>query len=174
MRLLTWAFFATLSIVLMLQLRGIDSDLRSEDTPGGIVGYELAWSATRADSIMASWRRNGVVETAKVSLGMDFVFLLAYPLMFFTAIGLLMRNPPTAFDRAGRFAGFGALACIPLDAVENLLLWRQLDAGPSDGLMHLATIAAGTKFLLVLLAALWCLTAVSRRLFGPRPVAGRS
>lgn len=169
MRLLTWAFWATLSIILMLQLRALDSDLRSPDVPAGIVSYELAWSAERGGAVVTSWRRDGVVETAKVSLGMDFVFLVAYPLMFFTAIRLLRRTPPARLDRLGGFAGWGVLACIPLDATENLLLWHMLDAGVSDGLMHLATISATLKFLLVLLAALWCLSAISRRLSGPRP-----
>ncbi len=174
MRLLTWAFWASLSIILMLQLRALDSDLRSADTPAGIVGYELAWTASRGNAIIASWRRDGVLETAKVSLGMDFVFLLAYPAMFFSAVKLLLRTPPQRFDRIGRLAGFGALACIPLDATENLALWHMLDAGASDGLMHLATLSAAIKFLLVLMVAVWCLIAISRRLFGPKPAMTRS
>ena len=38
-RALLWLFFATLSAILMLQLRGFDSALRIEGAPGGIVGY---------------------------------------------------------------------------------------------------------------------------------------
>lgn len=168
MRILTWLFFATLSLILMLQLRGLDSDLRLPDTPGGIVGYELAWSAARGNEIITAWRRNDVLETAKVSLGMDFVFLIAYPMMFFTAIRLLVRTPGSTFDRLGQWAARGVLLCIPLDATENLLLWGMLDAGASDGRMHLATLSAAIKFLLVLLAALWCLIAIGRRLTGGR------
>jgi len=169
MRILTWLFFATLSLILMLQLRSLDSELRLPDTPGGIVGYELAWSAARGNEIIATWRRNDVLETAKVSLGMDFVFLVAYPLMFFTAIRLLVRTPTASFDRMGVWVGRAVLLCIPLDAVENLLLWRMLDTGASNGLMHLATLSAAAKFLLVLVAALWCLAAIGRRLIGSRP-----
>ena len=47
MRIFTWLFFVTLSAILMLQLRGFDSDLHTPDTPHGIVGYELAWSARK-------------------------------------------------------------------------------------------------------------------------------
>jgi len=164
MRILTWGFFATLSIILMLQLRGLDGELRLTETPGGIVGYELAWSATRGNEIIDVWKRNGVAETAKVSLGIDFVFLVAYPLMFFHSVRLLRRGTTTRFDRAGAVIGKAVLACIPLDAAENLLLWRMLDAGATNGLMHLATLAAGTKFLLVLIAAIWCVAAIGRRL----------
>jgi hypothetical protein len=168
MRLLTWGFFATLSLILMLQLRALDSDLRLPDTPRGIIGYELAWSGARADSIITVWTRNDVTETAKVSLGIDFVFLVAYPLMFFTGARLLRRHPMVTFDRVGRWLGRGVLACIPLDAAENLLLWRMLDHGGSDRLMHLATLCASLKFLLVILVALWCVAALARRIAGPR------
>ena len=168
MRLLTWGFFATLSLILMLQLRALDSDLRLPDTPRGIIGYELAWSGARADSIITVWKRNDVTETAKVSLGIDFVFLIAYPLMLFTGARLLRREPMHTFDRLGRWLGRGVLACIPLDATENVLLWRMIDDGGSDGLMHLATVCAALKFLLVILVALWCLAAILRRITGPR------
>jgi len=168
MRLLTWAFFATLSLILMLQLRALDTDLRLPETPRGIVGYELAWSGARADSIITVWTRNDVTETAKVSLGIDFVYLIAYPLMFFTGARLLRRDPLQTFDRVGRWLGRGVLACIPLDAAENLLLWRMIDQGGSDQLAHLATLCASFKFLLVILVAIWCLAAVIRRISGPR------
>ena len=41
MRLFKWAFFASLSLILMLQLRGLDEPLHTNDTHG-IVAYELA------------------------------------------------------------------------------------------------------------------------------------
>ena len=164
-RALLWLFFATLSAILMLQLRGFDSALRIEGAPGGIVGYELAWSAARASTYLSTWDAASVLETAKVSLGVDFVFLIAYPLMFYTGAALLLRTPPTgAFDRFGAVARRAVLLCIPLDAAENLLLWRMIDHGASDTLAHLATICASVKFLLVLVVALWCLAAVVRRL----------
>lgn len=164
MRILVWAFFATLSIILMLQLRGLDGELRLPETPGGIVGYELAWSAARGNEIIDVWKRNGVAETAKVSLGIDFVFLIAYPLMFFHSVRLLRRGGTTRFDQIGAVVGRAVLLCIPLDAAENLLLWRMLDDGATDGVMHLATLAAGAKFLLVLAAAAWCVVAIGRRI----------
>lgn len=169
MRVLRWAFFATLSLILMLQLRALDSDLRLEQTPLGIVGYELAWSADRANEMLTVWRRNDVTETARVSLGIDFVFLLAYPLMFFTGARLLARDPQHAFDRVGRLLAFVVLACIPLDALENVLLWRMITNGATDWPMHLATIAASAKFLVVLTVALWCVTAIVRRIITRSP-----
>lgn len=164
MRILTWLFFATLSLILMLQLRGFDESLRIDGAAGGIVGYELAWSAQRASTYINTWQSADVLETAKVSLGVDFAFLIAYPLMFWSAIALLIRTPSTStFDRAGATLKRAVLLCIPLDAAENLALWRMIDHGASDGLAHLATLCAAIKFLLVIAAALWCVAALVRR-----------
>lgn len=179
---LRWLFFATLSLILLIQLRGFDESLRGDDTPypapsgapngasGGIVGYELAWSASRANEYLSAWRASGALETAKVSLGVDFAFLLAYPLMFATGAALLVRKPVTsAFDRFGRAIQRAVLLCIPLDAIENLALWRMIDHGASDALAHLATICAAIKFLLVIAAALWCVSALARRIGSRQP-----
>lgn len=179
---LRWLFFATLSLILLIQLRGFDASLRGDDapygipsgapsgTPGGIVGYELAWSASRANEYLSAWRATGTLETAKVSLGVDFAFLLAYPFMFATGAALLVRKPAIgAFDRVGNVIRRAVLLCIPLDAIENLALWRMIDQGASDALAHLATICAALKFLLVIIAALWCVSALARRVGSRQP-----
>jgi hypothetical protein len=165
LRLLAWGFFATLSLILMIQLRGLDEPLQLTDTPRGIVGYELSWSAARAQRTVTAWRQNDVIDAAKVSLGVDFAFLLAYPLLFFTSVRLLVREPRTGLlDGLGFQLGRAVLLCIPLDASENLLLWRMLDHGASESLAHLATLCATIKFLLVIVTALWCVAALVRRL----------
>jgi hypothetical protein len=165
MRILTWLFFATLSLILLLQLRGLDEPLTLDASPYGIVSYEMAWSAPRAAAIAAAWKTNDAIEAAKVSLGVDFAFLLAYPLFFAASIRLLLRDAGQgAFDRSGRVLHRAVLACIPLDAVENLSLWRMLDHGASETLSHVATLCATVKFLLVMAAILWCVAALARTL----------
>ncbi len=164
MRIITWAFLATLSLVLMVQLRGIDSDLRLPETPNGIVTYELAWSGTGAATVIDVWRSAGVIEQAKVSLGVDFAFLLAYPLMFAVGAALLARKTtPDRFDRVGQTLSRAVLCCIPLDATENIVLWRMLDHGASSLLAHIATVCAVIKFALVIATALWSVAAIGRR-----------
>ena len=54
MRFFGWLFLATLSLVLMVQLRLIDGALASPDTPWGIVGFELAFTRDRAAAIIAA------------------------------------------------------------------------------------------------------------------------
>jgi hypothetical protein len=112
-----------------------------------------------------------VLEAAKVSLGVDMGFLLAYPFFLRSTVGLLRRRV-----RAGRLARGGdllaraVLACIPLDLVENLLLWRMVDGGATAWGAGAAAACAGVKFLLVAAAAGWSLVALVAGWRGRRPV----
>lgn len=171
MRLLGWLFLATLSLVLMVQLRLADGALTSPETPWGIVGFELAFTQVRAAEIMRVWRSMGVIENARVSLGVDVAFLLVYPFMFRGLMQLLRRDDGSTFQRVGGQLASAVLVCIPLDALENALLWRMLVAGASTPLALVAGVAATIKFLLVLITAAWCAGALFRRLF-PRPAHG--
>lgn len=171
MRLFTWLFFATLSIILFLQRRGFDADLHTPESPRGIIGYEMAWTSGRANEIIASWRRNAVIEEAKVRLGVDFAFVLAYPLWLATGVGLLLNtgrsrsaSTPSALTRSGSILYRAVLVCIPLDIVKNLLLWRMLNTGASDFPAHLATLCAIAKFLVVAIVLLWTFVALAHRL----------
>ncbi len=163
MRFFGWLFLATLSLVLMVQLRLIDGALTSPDTPWGIVGFELAFTQGRAAGIIAVWRSMGVTENALVSLGVDVAFLLVYPFMFRSLVQLLRRDDGSGFQRIGGWLVTAVLACIPLDALENALLWRMLDAGASPPLAVAAGVAASLKFVLVLVTAAWCGAALIRR-----------
>jgi hypothetical protein len=172
-RLLRWLFFASLSVIMLLQLRGMDGKLITPDTPYGIVGYELAFTAVRADAIIAVWRSMDVIEAVKVSLGFDVFFLLVYPWFFRTSVQLLRRDDGTTFQGVGQTLAGAVLACLPLDALENALLWRMLDQGASPPLTVIAGLAAALKFLLVLATGLWCLVALSRRVIGTPSPASR-
>lgn len=167
--ILRWLFFASLSVILLLQLRGLDSALLSPETPFGIVGYELAFTVTRAQRMLDAWRAIDALEAVRVSLGVDVAFLLAYPWFFRTSAQLLRRNDGTGFDRLGSRLALWVLACTPLDLTENLVLWRMLETGVTASGVALAGTVATIKFLLVLAAGLWCLVALSRRF-----VQGRS
>lgn len=169
MRLLGWAGLGTLSIIMLLQLRGMDAPLRTPDTPAGIVGYELAFTPARADAMLATWRALDRLEAVRVSLGFDVVFLLVYPWFLRGSIQLLQsrylrtRAPQPTGDRLHRLApglAGAVLLCTPLDALENALLWQMLTTPPTWLMTGAAGAAASVKFLLVLLAFLWCVQAL--------------
>ena len=66
MRFFGWLFLATLSLVLMVQLRLIDGALASPDTPWGMVGFELAFTRERAAAMIAVWSSMGVTDSAMI------------------------------------------------------------------------------------------------------------
>lgn len=99
-----WFFFASASFVLLLQLRGFDSALITPSTPYGILGYEIAFTAARAEEILVVWRSMDVLDTVRASLGVDMVFLLVYPWFFRSSIRLLLdrhRQSPEAAEAEG-------------------------------------------------------------------------
>lgn len=177
-RTLTWLFFATLSLILLLQLRGIDAPLVTDTTPWGIVGYELAFTEARARVILETWRMAGVTESARVSLGVDVGFLLVYPWFFRWSVALLRRpgfsTSGTSFDRWGARLATAVLGCSVLDALENWLLWHMIERGASQPFVLVAGVVATLKFLLVLATTCWCLVAISHRVLRPSTSASRS
>lgn len=171
MRLLGWLFWATLSPILFLQLRGIGAPLEMEGAAWGIVSLELAFTSARAAEILSLWKSAGVTESALVSLGVDGAFLVAYPMLLFTSMRLLLGRAvmaPHALHRLGTPLAWASLACIPLDALENVLLWRVVSDiaanGPgvevSGSAVLLAGIAASLKFLLIAAALIWMTAAL--------------
>ncbi|WP_337171661.1 hypothetical protein [Gemmatimonas aurantiaca] len=166
MRILGWLFLTTLSLVLMAQLAVLGAPLKLPEAPAGIVSFELAFSAARATHIVDAWRGQNLLETARVHLGIDVAFLLVYPWCFFTGIRLLQtveqRHGPSRFCDLGHVLAWLVLLCTPLDGLENLLLWQTITSGATPARALLAGTAATFKFLLVVAALLWCLTAVGR------------
>ena len=134
-----------------------------------------------AESVSAFWRNlragvesivdlstdellaNGVTESALVSLGVDGAFLVAYPMLLYTSIRVLLDRAvaaPHPLHRLGTRLAWASLACIPLDALENVLLWRVVSRGAAGSDILLAGIAASLKFLLIAAALIWIVAAL--------------
>ncbi len=169
MRLLGWLFWATLTPILFLQLLGIGAPLEQPGVSWGIVSLELAFTASRASEILGIWKSAGVTESALVSLGVDGAFLVAYPMLLLTSMRLLLTHAvpaATALHRSGARLAWATLACMPLDALENLLLWRVVVRGTAQAVsgrdVLLAGIAASLKFLLIAAAIAWMVAALGQ------------
>lgn len=137
------ALVVVASLVLMAVLTVHGAPLWTPASPQGIVSYELAFTEDAAAAMIAAWQAiPGGVETARGSLWIDFLFLVAYP----RAIQLTCTrfNPtgaawPVIVGRAQWLAG-------ALDVVENLALLRQLDVGADATLAAVAAGCATLKF----------------------------
>jgi hypothetical protein len=151
-----------LTVALTWKLLAIDRELK----PYGIVCYELAWSAGRAEQMFSAWGEAGR-EAARESLRYDVPYLLVYPFLFSSLTLLAARAASGRLVRLGTWLAVAPFVAAVLDALENLALWRVLDRfqQPPESLLHFAALAAGVKFLLLGASGLYALAMGCRRLF---------
>lgn len=148
---------AASALGVMIALTIVGAPLTTERTPLGILDLEFAATADDARAILSGWGPRGVVVAA-FTVGLDYVFLLAYGAAI--AAGAVFASPPS-WARAGRLAGWAATIGAALDAVENVALWRALSGDASW--QPLAVACAVPKFVLVLGALAYVGVAALRR-----------
>jgi len=140
---------ATLAVGAGLAVVG--APLATEAAPRGIVSFELAGDLESAERILASWDREQRVR-AGISLGADFLFLLAYPLALALACagvaGRLAERAPRAAT-LGALLAWGQALAGALDAVENWALIELLLGSRHPLWPALAAACAAPKFALV-------------------------
>lgn len=151
-------------------------DLRLQDTGGpGIVGLELAGSTERATRILGEWGQTGQ-DAARLSLWLDFLFLIAYGA--FLSLAILAVRDAASRNGWDSYARYGsAIAVLPIvaavcDAIEDVGLLLVLDGRADSSFPTAATAFALLKFaalgiaLLYLLAGLAALARVRLRASG--------
>jgi hypothetical protein len=136
-------------------------DGRMQDAGGhGIVAFEVAFTSGKAHEIMSAWGSDGH-DAAKLSLWLDFLYLIAYGLFLWLAV----RALGDALARRGRerlARPAAAIAVLPLiaaacDAVEDVFLLLVL-GGHADSLgPPLAGSFASVKFLCMTIAVVYVL-----------------
>jgi hypothetical protein len=146
----TVAFFAALAI--------IEQDL-PPGTPG-IVDFEFVRTAERAARFLSEWGAGGR-DTARLSLWVDYGFMLSYG-AFFTLAGLATRDTarehgPRWLAAPGSVLPWFAAAAALFDAGENAFLLLILGGNGGDAAPALATTCASLKFVLIALAVLYAL-----------------
>lgn len=106
----------------------------------GIIPFELAGKASRAEEIMNRWGPDGQ-RAARLSLWLDFGYMATYG----TLTALLVDR---ARRRRGHSAALPALVGIAVagDAVEGVALLKVLDRNRLAASARIAQIAALTKF----------------------------
>lgn len=132
-------------------LAGVGAPLATESAPRGIVSLELAGDLETAEGILASWDREQRVR-AGISVGADFLFLLAYPLALALACagvaGRLGARAPRA-AALGAWLAWGQALAGALDAAENWALIELLLGSRATVWPALAAGCAVPKFALV-------------------------
>lgn len=157
-------FAAAITLVLMVAMNSIGRPLQTPDSPLGIVSFQLAGDLDRAQRMVSTWGESGRLA-AGLSLGLDFLFLFAYPALIGLTCVLVARS------LQARLRGVAALGVVlawalpaagVLDAVENyalirLLLGASQPAWPAVAqwcaVVKFAIVGAGLAFVLIFGAA---------------------
>jgi hypothetical protein len=160
-RRLFWILTALLA-GLSLALSALGAPLVTSEAPRGILSFEFAGTHDAAVRMIASWGPQAR-EAARLTLGLDYLYLVVYPAWF--SLGCLLVSAGLA-DRPARLGlatAWAVWAAGPLDAVENAALLGLLGGASESGLATLAFACAAVKFALVGAAALFMVIGVVAR-----------
>ena len=125
--------------------------LTNDVAPKGIVSFELAKNYGESLTIINSWKDANVIAYAGFNLGLDFLFLLFYPIVIGLAIVLLANGFKEGHILRGTgfvvswLVIFGGL----LDAAENVALINLLTGSIRITWSLMAYYFAVTKFIIV-------------------------
>lgn len=148
--------FLALSVLGSLALGAIDLGLRNAVTPQGIISFEFCGFAGNCDAALVAWGEAGRMR-AMLSMGLDYLYLIAYPGMICTGLLLLAPQLSPGLQGITRLAGGLAPLAGLADACENYALIRILLDGADTGQGQVAGVFAAIKFAIFGATAAWLL-----------------
>jgi len=143
--------FLVLTLAVMAGLNALGAPLKTGVSPSGIVSFELARKLPPAQSMIESWGQRGQVY-AGLSLGLDYLFLVAYATCIALGCALVARSlsQRVAFlYSVGVFLAWAQFGAALLDAAENYALIQVLLGSQQEAWPALAWWCAVPKFLIV-------------------------
>lgn len=132
----------------------LDVPLQGESSPWGIVSFELSGTPHRALRILLEWKSRNAMGYAKLSLIVDFVYLMIYSMFFASlAVWIGWRLEETVWSTR---AAWAATYAAGFDVLENgVLLYEVLRFTSPAPFPQLATSFAALKFALLIFSALY-------------------
>jgi hypothetical protein len=158
-RSLIFYILLAFTVAVMIGMQFIGSPLQTEAAPAGIVSFEFAGDLSTAQAMIDSWGTQGLAQ-AGLSLGLDYLFLVAYSATIALGCSIVSRNLHSRFAvliRLGRVLGLAQFLAALLDALENYALIRILLGSENAIWPQVAYWNAGPKFLIVLMGILYVL-----------------
>ncbi len=145
---LFWASLV-LALISLAALGQVDSYLKTEASPLGVVSFELCAYTQNCSVIVASWQ--GVAQPmAGLSLGLDYLFMLAYPAAICFGLLLTAKLVPSRLQRVTVLAAYISCLAGVADAVENYHLFQMLIGAQESLHAWPAGIAATIKFTILI------------------------
>ena len=140
-----------MSAILLLAMRTLDTPLRTQTAPSGIVSFELAANYAASKQILDSWSAEAKINAA-LSLGLDFLFLIVYALFISLScvqIAAALKDDHSILFRVAVVLAWAQFLAAILDAIENLALIHLLLNSSHKWLPCLARGCAIVKFSIV-------------------------
>lgn len=120
--------------------------------PWGMISLQLTHEVDAARAILDAWR-GPLRDRALFGLGFDYLFMAVYPWFLSLGCALLAERTGGRTGRLGIVLAWLLPLAWPLDALENLALWRLFADGASPAGVGLIYACALPKWLLVAVAA---------------------
>ena len=123
-------------------------------TPWGILSFELCAYGASCTAMVQSWNSSVQLQAA-LSLGVDYLFMVAYSATLFLALLMMADHVPSGLRRLT--LGFAAAAWLvgAADALENYFLFQILLSPSNPQFARPATASATVKFALLGLTLGW-------------------
>jgi hypothetical protein len=151
------------TVALFVLLAVVDGQIKESGGPG-IVPFELAGSTERATEILGEWGERGR-DSARLSLGLDFLFLIAYGAFFWLAV-LAIRDAArrrgwNRYARPGATVALLAILAAACDTCENIGLLLVVNGHADSAAPTVATGFALAKFVTLGVAQLYLLAGLA-------------
>ena len=144
--------FGALLVFATALMMFIDLPLQGESSPEGIVSFELAGTPHQALRILLEWKSRSALGYARLSLIVDFIYLVIYSL-FFSSLAVWVGARLGDAKWSVRAAWAVTLAAA-LDVLENGVLLYELNRFTSPSpYPQVAASFALTKFALLIASA---------------------
>lgn len=140
-----------LTLSLSYALTSSGRPLKTAAAPNGIVSFELAGNLTNAVAMIDSWDEPARVA-AGLNLGLDYLYLIAYPLAIGLGCLLVARRfrPSGIASMAGVLLSWTLPVAGVLDAIENYALIHLLTGSRDELFPAVAYWCAAPKFAIVI------------------------
>lgn len=140
------------SVVSFVALSAVDWPTHTSEAPSGQISLQFAADNETALAIVDSWESAGVLHLAGASVGLDYVWIIAYGLTLSLAGARLAKRASNAgrapWMIAGALAAWAGVLAAFADGIEGVLLLILIGdaaSGPAAATTALAT----TKFTLI-------------------------
>lgn len=153
LKALLWVLIA-LFLPTMAALAVIDGSLKVPASPGGIISFEFCGFMSSCDATLVQWGVKGQ-QLALLSLGLDYLFMVIYPLL--VCVGLLLVAPvvPMPLKNFTALLAWVALGAGLADAAENFFLIRVVLGGSGLSYGVMASTCAAFKFAILGIMLVW-------------------